>query len=376
MKRIKRLVFINQVANYLAEDIVTAMLEYGGYDEVVMLVGNPQNIKIQDKRIKIEQICRYDRSSIFRRTQSWIVGTLQCQWKILTKYHKDKFFIVSNPPTTAFLKFLPIKNYSVLIYDIYPDGLVSGGFISRNNILYRIWSKANKKYLRNAENVFTIADSMVKPISAYISEEKIKVVPIWYNSVIHKIPREENEFIKEHKLQDKFIVMYSGNIGRSQNVELLPDIAYLLKDKENIQFIIIGDGRSRDNVVNKIKDLDLQNVMMLPYQPSDKISHSIGAADVSYISLLNMSSTVCVPSKTYNCLAVGSALLCVANQDSEIAKLVQENNVGKVFSKTQLEEMSKYLVELSENPTLMKQYNQASLNASELYSSKNALKFI
>lgn len=376
MGKSKRLVFINQVANYLAEDIVMAMLNHGGYDEVVMLVGNPDNLKINDSRIKIDPIIRYDRSSVTKRLKSWLIGFMQCQWKLLTKYRKDTLFLVSNPPITPFLTILSRNEFSSLIYDVYPDSLASEGFVGKGNLIYKLWGSFNKRYFKRAKRIFTIADGLGNSISSYIPKEKIEIIPLWYNNIINRVPRKENDFIKEHHLENKFIVMYSGNIGKAQNVDLIPEIAKKLRGNTKIQFVIIGEGWSKETVKQRLAELKLNNVLILPYQPLDKISHSLGAAHVSYISLQGANSAVSVPSKTYNCLATGSTLLCVADKDSEIARIVQDNNVGKVFDKTQIEEMSQFLEELANNSNILSQYNQASLKASELYSSKNALKYI
>jgi glycosyltransferase involved in cell wall biosynthesis len=375
MEKTKRLIFINQVANYLAEDIVTAMLDHGGYDEVVMIVGNPDNIKLRDTRVKIEPIIRYDRSSVIRRLKSWLIGFMQCQWKLVAKYRSDDLFLVSNPPITPFLTILSRNKFFSLIYDVYPDSLLSEGFVSEGNPIYKLWGKFNKRYFKKAQRIFTIADALGKSISEYVPQEKIEIIPLWYNSIIHRIKREDNEFIREYHLENKFIVMYSGNIGKAQNVDLIPEIANRLRAITNIQFVIIGEGWSKEKVLSRVEELNLDNVLILPYQPLDKISHSLGAADVSYISLQGSNSTVSVPSKTFNCLATGSALLCVAEQNSEIARLVTDNNVGKVFDKSQIDNMCRFIEDLSNNPNLLKQYYQASIKASELYSSNNAIKF-
>lgn len=169
----KRLVFINQVANYLAEDIVTAMLEKGGYDEVVMLIGNPDNIRLNDRRVRIESICRYDRKSVAKRLSSWVIGFLQCQWKLLTKYRKDTLLLVSNPPVTPFLTILSRNRYSSLIYDVYPECLVSEGVVGKHNPIYRIWAAFNRRYFRKAERIFTIAGGLADSISRYVDRDKV-----------------------------------------------------------------------------------------------------------------------------------------------------------------------------------------------------------
>lgn len=375
MGKIRRLIFINQVANYLAEDIVASMLDYGGYDEVVMMVGNPENIKLKDERIKIDPIKRYDRSSVTRRLKSWIIGFMQCQWRLLTKYRLDNLFLVSNPPITPFLTILSRNKFSSLIYDVYPDSLLCEGFVGKGNPIYKLWCKFNKRYFRNAQRVFTIAEGLKESIAAYVYKEKIEIIPLWYNSIIHRVERKNNEFIRQYHLEDKFIVMYSGNIGKAQNVDLIPEIAYKLRANDKIQFVIIGEGWSKERVKRRVEELNLYNVLILPYQPLDKISHSLGAAHVCYISLQGANSAVSVPSKTYNCLATGSTLLCVADSNSEIARLVTNNKVGQVFDKSQIDDMSEFIEKLANNPKLLKRYNQASIKTSEIYSRKNALKF-
>lgn len=372
----KKVVFVNQSANYLAEDIVKAMLAKGDCEEVVMMVGNPENLVISDPRVKIDPICRYDRSSFKARALSWVKGTMQIQKRLLTIYRNYELFLVSNPPTACFVTMLANNPYKSLIYDVYPDGLVSGKFLTKSNPLIKMWGAFNRKFFRKAQKVFTITEGMADRLSAYITRDSIEVVPIWYNGTLRRIKREENEFIKEHHLEDKFVVMYSGNIGKGHNVKLLPEIANLLRDNEHVMFVIIGEGWEKQAVIDRVQELGLKNVLMLPYQPLNKISFSLSAADLSYISVESNASSVCVPSKTYNCIAAGSPLLCIAEPSAEITRLIKEKEIGKSFKSDDINEIANYINKVSRDSVYLDSLRDNLQRASKDFSNLNATKFV
>ncbi len=371
----KKLLYINQVSNYLSEGIVNAMLGCGGYDEVTLLLGNPDNVHFNDLRVKLDTICAYDRSSFIKRTKSWIISTAQILWKLWTKYRKYDVFLVSNPPTAAFTMAFSRNRYKSLIYDIYPDGLVSGGFLSMNNPFIRLWAWYNKRFFKKAERVFTITDGMADRLSKYVDKTKIEVVPIWYNPALRRIDKADNEFIKQQNLEGKFIVMYSGNIGKTHNVELLVDVAELMKEDEDIVFVIIGEGWAKKRIAEKIGHLKLTNIHLLTYQPLNFISHSLSSADLSYVSLDEQISTVSVPSKIYNSLFVGSPLICIASEKAELTRIVNKYNVGKCFADINALQIAEYITELKKDTAKYDELRNNTIQLSEAYTYLNAEKF-
>ena len=102
----------------------------------------------------------------------------------------------------------------------------------------------------------------------------------------------------------------------------------------------------------------------------------MAAADLSVVTLTEETALVIVPSKTYNILAVGSPLLCIAPKNSEITKLVQEENCGAVFEKTELDSMDLFLQSLRDNRNLHNTMANNSLNASRKYTFLNAREYV
>ena len=127
----KKIVIVNQSSNYLMYDIARAYKDSSLYDDVVVMCGNPQSLQLEDQiLIKVEKIISYNKKSIITRFWSWIIGTIQIACLVRKGYTGYELLLVSNPPTIHFLTYFCRNKYSALIYDVYPDGIVSGGFVT------------------------------------------------------------------------------------------------------------------------------------------------------------------------------------------------------------------------------------------------------
>jgi glycosyltransferase involved in cell wall biosynthesis len=200
-------------------------------------------------------------------------------------------------------------------------------------------------------------------------------VPIWTdNTFLKPIPKHENEFILKNNLQNKFVVMYSGNLGFSHDVEIIPEIAKIIAIPE-IEFLIIGDGDKKSLIEKKIKDYQLTNCKLLPWQETQMLPFSLAAADLSIVTLGKEASLLSVPSKTFNIMSVGTPLLCIASQKSELAQLVNTNKVGKIFDANQKNEIKNFILELFNNKNNLQEYKNNSLLTSKLFGPENANKF-
>ena len=368
------IVFINQSVGQLFADVVNEFSR-AGY-ACTLLTGTENDFQL-DEKIKRVFFKKYDRSSIKNRLKTWIVFTCQVR-QYLSKHKIEDLLIVSNP---AFATLLPLwaKNpYSLLIYDIYPDALVSTGTLKEDNLFVKWWAKKNKNEIyKNAKVVYTLSESMAKTLEKYTNREKIQVIPNWADtSFLKPINHRNNLWLVEKGLQDKFVVLYSGNIGNTHKVENLVDVANALKDRKDIQFIIIGEGGKKDVVRAKIKTLGVDNVLLLPFQDKNIIPYSIGAADIGVITLDERSSTVSVPSKTYSMLAVGSCLMCIASKTCELSALVDDYDCGQVFSSDDVEGMAEYILKMASNKELLQQKKNNSRKASLNFTPENAKRYV
>ena len=370
-----KVVVINQSTGYLMVDIVNAYSEK--YEDIILFAGKIDEYERSlSSKVKIEKLIRYNKSSIFKRIYTWFYSFVQITWKLKTKY-KDAYVIyVTNPPLSYWAALFTKNAFSIIEYDIYPEALKNIG-IKETHFIYRIWGNFNRKLFKRADTIFTLSDGMKSLLSKYTDSAKIKVVYNWSsNSDLKPLDKKLNPFIKEYGLQNKFVVMYSGNIGYTHNVELLLDLAIKFKQDPSIHFMIIGDGGKKADLMNIASQNGLTNCTFLDWLPADKIRFSLAASDLSVVTLTEETAFVSVPSKTYNLLAVGSPLLCIAPKKSEIAKLVNEEKCGIVYEKTELEAMYIFVKQLKESSEMQQTMRMNSLKASEKYTYWNAKKYV
>jgi glycosyltransferase involved in cell wall biosynthesis len=140
----------------------------------------------------------------------------------------------------------------------------------------------------------------------------------------------DNPFARQQGLVDRFVVLHAGNIGLSQNLEIVLHAAEQLREQPDVVFVFVGDGAKKKDLQEIAVRRDLRNVMFLPFQPRELMDQSYATADVSLVSLKRGLAGVIVPSKVYNVLASGRPCIAAVEQDCEVADIIHRHDCGFV----------------------------------------------
>ena len=373
----KSILFINQSAGYLMIDIINAHVPL--YDNLVLLTGflNPRETAL-DKKVRVNKLIEYKRSSSQKRLITWLGFWFQTVYFVFLKHRKYKVYFVSNPPLNIFTAKWIKRDFAFLVYDIYPDALTKNNIISNQSWLFKYWEKSNQTVYKKAKRMFTLSHGMKKAMKVAESEKnKLDVVPVWTNNTFFKdVLPSDNEFIKKYDLQDKFIISYSGNLGKTHPVEKIIELAQKLVDELEICFLIIGDGDKKDQLLKMQKKLMLPNLKILDFQPTMLFPHVLAAADIGVVTLESDSGDLSVPSKTYNLMSAGKPILAISKETSELAQLVNNNKIGKNFSENEIEQMCDFILKLKSNTSIYQDMLSQSKKTSLLFSPDNAKKMI
>lgn len=257
-----------------------------------------------------------------------------CMWK---KY--DVAFVDSTPPIQGLkmplIKWLKRKPTIYNVQDIFPDSLVGTGLTHEGSLIWKIGRMVEKITYRYADKIIVISEDFKKNIMAKgVPEDKIVVVYNWVdqNKVVD-VPREENKLFDVYGLdRSKFYITYNGNIGLTQNMDMLLDVAKeLQKEYEDIHFVLVGNGAYLDEVKRKVADQQLENVHLLPFQPYEDISHVFSLGDASLVISKPGVGANSVPSKTWSIMSASRPVL--ANFDENELKTIIENNHCGIFTK-------------------------------------------
>lgn len=235
------------------------------------------------------------------------------------------------------------------LQDIYPDVAVSLRKIQEGRLTARIRRSLAKSY-QAADRVIVLSEDMRQRISQWgIDRSRIESIPNWVDTnEILPIKGPENEFMIRQQLAGRFIVMHSGNMGLSQQLDTLLDAANRLRSYSQIQFLLVGDGANRAALENRASSLELTNLEFHGYQPKSALAHSLSAADVHIISTHPDAIACLMPSKLYGILASGTPVIAVVPEDSELARIVEGHAVGfavEPYDVDQLVDRVRYLAE-------------------------------
>lgn len=372
----KSYTYIVQVTRQLSVDIVNCFVKNG--QKVELLTGTVEyNYQAPDERVVIKKFNRYDQSSFFKRTWSGMIFTIRCFFYLLFKNKKNELILVSTPPFVFYmgwiLKKLRGRKYHLIVWDLYPDVLVNMNVMKKEHPLIRLWEKMNLNCFKNAESIFTLGDPLAEAIRNYGNVGSV-IVPNWVDSsFIRPVERSENKFAIEHQLTDKLVVMYSGNLGLTHDVESIVYTARELRSEDNIKFVIIGEGSKSQMIRDYVHDNGLSNVLLLPYQDRSVLPYSLTAADISIVTLSKGAESVSVPSKTYYSLAAGSAIFALASKRSELGTLIDRYGCGYVFDQSSPDVIAGEILQLKNNPSRLHELKENARLASADFTPANAL---
>ncbi len=247
----------------------------------------------------------------------------------------DVVIYLSTPPllngVTAFaLKLLKGTVGIYNIQDLYPDVAIKLGAV-RNRLVIMVCNLLEKFLYSQAAVMVPVGESIARMlIIKGVSTEKINVIPNWMDTDLIRPMGKDTPFSRQYGLVDKFIVMYSGNMGLSQGLETVLKCAELTRDVD-IHYLLVGGGASRDSLESMAKDLSLSNVSFLPYQPKERLPESLSAADIHLVPLKEGLSNFSVPSKVHGIMASGRPIIASVDEDSEIAFMFEKAECGVVI---------------------------------------------
>lgn len=356
-------------------DIINSYVN-AGYKCVLVTGRLVERNKKLDVSVPIERIIKYERNSAVKRLTTWLIGFIQIWIKVAFKYRNDNLFIVSNPPIAQLLPLLVRNAFSLLIFDVYPDAFSELGYLKGNSLILKWWKNANRKVYSKAVNIFTITESMKVAVQNYVIDKEINVVPVWTdNTFLKPIDPGMNPFLGKHNLSGKFVVLYSGNLGLSGDLDTLIDVAAMI-DRDDIIFVIIGDGAKRHMISSKVEKFGLTNVLMLPWQPVSELPFSLASANLAVVTHGTKATRLAVPSKLFNYLSIGVPILCICAKGSEVEKLILQYDCGRSFEPDNITGMVDFIVQVKDNRQFCDLMKVKSLEASRNYNVSNVNQFI
>lgn len=251
-------------------------------------------------------------------------------WKLFTKLKADYVFMFeTSPMTQCEIGVWYAKKFKVPLYlyvqDLWPENVEIITGIHSKVIIDPIQHMVDNIY-KNCTDIFVTSPGFVNAVCKRgISKSKVHYWPQYAEEFYRPCKRVPIAEIPEN---DKFKIIFTGNIGYAQGLDILPKTARILKKRniENIQFVIVGDGRYQEQLKKEIADVR-DMFLLIPRQPADRIPKLLAACEVAFLSFQDMELwKMTIPAKLQSYMACGMPV--IASAEGETEKVIGEANCG------------------------------------------------
>lgn len=299
----------------------------------------PEQEEVQGVQIHRAWSTRFGRSSLIGRAADYLsfyMGALWVLWHVVTP--GSALVAKTDPPLMSvpagWLARRRGASFINWLQDVFPEVAQQAGLGWAQGRVGQWLMRLRDGSLRRATANVVIGERMRELfLRRGIDPAALTVIPNWSDpEVVHPVPAERNPLMAEWALQERFVVMYSGNMGRAHDFDTILEAARLLSDDPRVLFLFVGGGARKRAVEEAAKGQGLRNVRFYPYQPKDRLADSLGTGAVHLISLAPDQEGLIVPSKFYGILAAGRPAVFVGDLDGEIARLVRRHDVGAAIA--------------------------------------------
>ncbi|HUP74432.1 MAG TPA: glycosyltransferase family 4 protein [Acidimicrobiales bacterium] len=217
------------------------------------------------------------------------------------------------------------------IQDVFPDVAIELGLLTDRRVI-KAASWAERFSYAHSDAVTVLSDDLRDNVETKLAQRhkrhrtRVEVIPNFVDTERITPMTHDNAYRKEHDLEDKIVVMYAGNVGLSQSLELIIAAARAMRGRDDVAFVINGGGSA---LAGLRKDAaELQNVVFVPYQPPERLGEVLAAADIHVVPLKRGLAKASVPSKLYSVLAAGRPVLASVDPDTEVDRTIRRAGAG------------------------------------------------
>ena len=347
-----------QMAADLAEDLVaaghsvTVVTSQGDY-----LGGEKRDARSTWRGVEVVRVAATSlgKLTLAHRALDYSSFYASAGWMLRRLDPPDVIVAMTTPPLIAAAALGARHKGTKLVYwvqDLYPEIAVAFGAIGESALHTRAMAAVSRRVMQASAQVVVLGEAMKeRAVKAGARRDRVSIVPNWADgNVVRSIPHESNPLRDELARGARFVVLYSGNIGRAHDVSTMVGAARKLADRTEIAFVFQGDGNKRAEL--ELGTRGLPNVCFVPYQPRERLAESLSAADVHLITLSPNVLGLLEPSKLYGVMAAGRPAIYVGPERSEVARTIAAERMGSCLANGDVNRLVEAVAQRAADPSL------------------------
>ena len=304
------------------------------------------------------------------RALNYLTYFVSAWWAGLRLRRQDVTVALTDPPIIGLAALVARPRRGMVFYcqDIFPEvaGLLED---FHSPVINTMLEQLNRFLVRRAVRIIALGDTMSARLvhGKGADPSKISVISNWADTAAITPSSKHNDFARAHGLEAKFVVLHAGNIGLSQNLDVVIDAAALLTSRPDIVLLFIGDGNRKAALEAAVAARGLTNVRFLPFQPRDQLRWTYASSDVCLVSLKPGLAGYIVPSKLYPILAAGRPYIAAVEPSTEVAALTERHRCGVSVEPGDAAQLADAILRLSEQRDERAAMGARARAASELF---------
>ena len=305
------------------------------------------------------------------RATNYLTYFLSAVWAALRLPRQDVTIALTDPPIIGLAALAARPRHGVIFFcqDIFPEvaGLLED---FHSPLINALLERLNRFVVRRAVRIVALGDTMASRLihGKGADPAKLTIIHNWADPSAIVPSAKTNHFATAHGLASSFVLLHAGNIGLSQNLDVVIDAAALLKPRRDIVILFIGDGNRRLALQSSAASRGLDNVRFLPFQPRDQLRWTYASSDVCLVSLKAGLAGYIVPSKLYPILAAGRPYIAAVEPLSEVAALTERHRCGVRVDPGDAVQLADAIRRLADQPGERDSMGARARLASELFS--------
>ena len=238
------------------------------------------------------------------------------------------------------------------LQDVFPEVAAGVGVALGKRPFGSMIAAVRDRSLRAADCNVALGERMAEfVLSRGVDRRRVRVIHNWADDeAITPIAASTNRFTAQFGLHGRFVVGYSGNLGRAHHFDTILDAAHLLRHDSRVMFLVVGYGIQLAAVKEAVARRGLCAFLFLPYQPRERLAYSLNAAQLHLVTLSPQLEGLVVPSKFYGIAAAGRPVAFIGDKDGEIARVVSRHGCGRTFEVGESDGLADYIRTLAAHP--------------------------
>jgi glycosyltransferase involved in cell wall biosynthesis len=349
--------YLTQIAESLASEadirVICGRPNYSARTAPAIAFETRNNVQI--RRVTA---LRLNKNILLFRLLNMLSLSLNIFLRELVSFQKgDAVLVVTTPPllpvVTAIACLAKGAGYTVLVHDVYPQQLIATGILNSRSVLARSIDVMNRWVYKHSRSIIAVGRDMRDLLEKKVGglDIPVKFIPNWGETdKITPQQHDENELLRELNFEGKFVILSAGNFGRPNDLETIVAAAELLVEDEKVQFLFIGEGAQSGWLERRTAGL--ANVLILPPMSREDQNAFLNACDATISSLVRGMWGAAVPSRVYNYMAAGKPVIAVCERDSELARIVADDDIGAFVAPGDADGLASTIRDLIASPDL------------------------